>query len=168
MSYIIKTRLDGDETYYFYKFCRKVYQDQKTPAFREDIESAYVFDTKERAYRMMSIIAGLYPALNMEIEEVTEPVKTLRGPDGYVPLENTIDAMLSADFRHRLWAEYEQLNTRRHKLKELRKKMSEHAEAVELLAIDAQITHMHSYMIDLLDRCRLNDIDLTEVEKELT
>lgn len=166
MSYIIKT-MNGDTPLYFYKLCRKVYQDKATPAFRGAITDAYVFDTQERAYRMMAIISGLGTGLKLELDE-TPKTSSLRGEDGYVPLEKTVDAMLSDDPALRLWAEYEQLNTRRHKLKEYRKSLDGlSTDPAELEVIDEQIAHMHSYMIDLLTRCEYEGIDLTEVEKTL-
>jgi hypothetical protein len=68
-----------------------------------------------------------------------------------------------------MWAEYEQLNTRRHRLKEYRKSLDGlSTDPAEMEVIDEQIAHMHSYMIDLLTRCELEGIDLTEVEKKLT
>lgn len=165
MGYVIRT-MNGDTPTYFCKLCRKVYKDTAVPDFREEIEDAYVFDTKERAYRMMAIISSLDTGINLELDE-TPKARGLRGEDGYVPLEKTVKAMLSGDFKQRLWAEYEQLNTRRHKLKERRNKLSQYADPGDLLVMDAQIIHMHSYMIDLLDQCRLHGIDLTEVEKGL-
>ena len=166
MSYIIRT-MNGDTPLYFYKLCRKVYQDKATPAFRENISDAYVFDTKERAYRMMAIISGLGTGLNLELDE-TPKTGSLRGEDGYVLLEKTVEAMLSKDHVIRMWAEYEQLNTRRHKLKEYRKSLDGlSTDPAELEVVDAQIAHMHSYMIDLLTRCEFAGIDLTEVEKTL-
>ena len=166
MSYILKT-YNGDIPLYFYKLCRKVYQSKVTPAFQEDIADAYVFDTKERAYRMMSIISGLHLGLHLELEELKENT-SLRGPDGYVPLKNTVHAMLSDVFRKRLWAEYEQLNTRRRALKEYRAHLgNDKADPAELAVIDEQIEHMHDYMIDLLTRCEFAGVDLDKVEKEV-
>lgn len=164
MSYILKT-YNGDTPIYFYKLCRKVYQDEETPAFREEIENAYVFDTKERAYRMMALIAGKYPEVHLELEEIEAP--KLRGEDGYVPLEKTVKAMLSDKNSHRLWAEYEQLNTRRHLLKEVRAMVPDGCENTMTMLMDEQIRHMHFYMLDLLNRCNELGIDLDEVEKEI-
>lgn len=163
MSCIIKTYNEGTPIY-FHKLCRRVYQQEKTPAFRGEIEDAYVFDSVERAERMKSLILERYPDIKLEIEQLS-----LRGPDGFVPLENTVNAMLSEDFRHRLWAEYEQLNTRRHKLKEYRKKLmeSDDSDPLEVEVVTDQIDAMHTYMIAILDRCRLFSIDLAEVEKEI-
>ena len=160
MSCIIKTYNEGTPIY-FHKLCRRVYQQEKTPAFRGEIEDAYVFDSVERAERMKSLILERYPDINLEIEELS-----LRGPDGYVPLEKTVNAMLSEDFRHRLWAEYEQLNTRRHQLKEYRKKLMD-SDPLKVEAVTDQIDAMHTYMISILDRCWLLKIDLAEVEKEI-
>lgn len=166
MNYVIKT-YNGDRPLYFYKLCRKVYQYKVTPAFQEDIADAYVFDTKDRAYRIMSIISGLHPELHLELEELKENT-SLRGPDGYVPLKNTVRAMLSNDFRRRLWAEYEQLNTRRHALKKYRAHLDkDKADPAELVVIDEQLKHMHAYMIDILTRCKFAGVDLDEVEKEV-
>lgn len=165
MSYIIKSMSEG-KPYYFYKLCRRVYQNLKTPAFYEDIDHAYIFDTKERAYRMMSIIANRYPSIHLELEEI-EDHHSLRGPDGYVPLENTVDAMLSDFPDRRLWAEYEQLNTRHHRLKEYRKGLDENlTNPAKLSEIDEQLANMHGYMVSLLMRCDHEGIDLDEVEKK--
>lgn len=162
MSYVIKADNEGTPLY-FYKMYRRVYQQKQTPAFQEDIQDAYVFDSVERAERMKDIIHDRHPDLKLEIEKLS-----LRGPDGYVPLEKTINAMLSDDFRHRLWAEYEQLNTRRHQLKLYRKEQCEKGTGDFLIGIlNEQVNHMQDYMLDILDRCRLLDIDLTEVEKEI-
>lgn len=164
MSFILKT-YNGDKPLYFYKLCRRVYHDQRTPAFKEEIEDAYVFDTRERACNMLTLICGMHPELTLEVEELKH---NLRGPDGYVPLENTVKAMLSEDMHHRLWAEYEQLNTRRHLLKEYRKQLNETmATPYEKDLADEQIKSMHDYMISILDRCRFMGIDLSEVEKEI-
>lgn len=163
MSYIIKT-YDGDKPLYFYKLCRKVYQQDGTPAFREDLVDAYVFSRKDEAYHVMGEIAKNYPEVHLELEEIPEK-GTLRDSDGYVPLEKTVEAMLSGNPAERIWAEYEQLNTRRHKLKEYRKTIELDAGPIELEMIDEQIAHMHSYMIDLLTRCEYKKIDLTKAEK---
>ena len=162
MSYVIKIE-DSGKALYFYKLCRRVYQEE-VPAFREDIEDAYVFDTMAHAKLMRDRILEGYPHLRkLEIEKLS-----LRGPDGYVPLENTVKAMLSDDFRKRLWAEYEQLNTRRHQLKMYRKEQCNNGlEPRKLQILTDQINHMQNYMLDILDRCRLLRIDLTEVEKEI-
>ena len=162
MSYVIKADNEGTPLY-FYKMCRRVYRQEQTPAFQEDIEDAYVFDSAERAERMKDIIHERHPDLKLEIEKLS-----LRGPDGYVPLEKTVNAMLSDDFRHRLWAEYEQLNTRRHQLKLYRKEQCEKgADDFLIHILNEQVNHMQDYMLGILDRCRLLDIDLTEVEKEI-
>ena len=162
MSYVIKADNEGTPLY-FYKMCRRVYRQEQTPAFQEDIEDAYVFDSAERAERMKDIIHERHPDLKLEIEKLS-----LRGPDGYVPLEKTVNAMLSDDFRHRLWAEYEQLNTRRHQLKLYRKEQCEEgADDFLIHILNEQVNHMQDYMLGILDRCRLLDIDLTEVEKEI-
>lgn len=165
MSFILKT-YNGDKPLYYYKMCRKVYKQEETPAFREEIEDAYVFDTRERACNMLTLICGMHPELTLEVEELKSP--SLRGEDGYVPLEKTVKAMLSEDLHERLWAEYEQLNTRRHLLKEYRKQLNEaRAARYEKDLVDEQIKAMHEYMIAILDRCRLMDIDLNKVEKEI-
>ena len=162
MSYVIKANNEGTPLY-FYKMCRRVYRQEQTPAFQEYIEDAYVFDSAERAERMKDIIHERHPDLKLEIEKLS-----LRGPDGYVPLEKTVNAMLSDDFRHRLWAEYEQLNTRRHQLKLYRKEQCEKgADDLLIHILNDQVNHMHSYMLDILNLCWLLDIDLTEVEKEI-
>lgn len=162
MSYVIKANNEGMPLY-FYKMCRRVYRQEQTPAFQEDIEDAYVFDSVERAERMKDIIHERHPDLKLEIEKIS-----LRGPDGYVPLEKTVNAMLSDDFRHRLWAEYEQLNTRRHQLKLYRKEQCEKgADDFLIHILNEQVNHMQDYMLSILDRCRLLDIDLEEVEKEI-
>lgn len=162
MSCVLKTDNNG-QTLYFYKMCRRVYQQKQTPAFQEDIQDAYVFDSVERAERMKGLITERYPDLKLEIEKLS-----LRGPDGYVPLEKTVKAMLSDDFRHRLWAEYEQLNTRRHQLKMYRKEQCEKGADDFLIDIlNDQVNHMQDYMLGILDRCKLLGIDLTEVEKEI-
>ena len=162
MSYIIKADNEGMPLY-FHKMCRRVYRQEQTPAFQEDIEDAYVFDSVERAERMKGIILERYPDINLEIEELSS-----RGPDGYVPLEKTVKAMLSDDFRHRLWAEYEQLNTRRHQLKLYRKEQCvKGADDSMIHMLNDQVNHMHSYMLDILNRCWLLGIDLEEVEKEI-
>lgn len=162
MSCIIKTYNNGTPIY-LHNLCRRVYQQETTPTFREKIEDAYVFDSVERAERMKSIIHKRYPEIKLEIEALS-----LRGPDGYVPLENTVNAMLSEDFRHRLWAEYEQLNTRRHQLKLYRKEQCEKgADDFLIHILNEQVNHMQSYMLDILDRCRVLRIDLEEVEKEI-
>lgn len=164
MGYIIRT-MNGDTPLYFYKLCRPLYQQNRLPAFREDISDAYVFDTKERAYRMMAVISSLGTGINLELDE-TLKTSGLRGEDGYIPLEKTVDAMLSDDPALRLWAEYEQLNTRRHRLKEYRKSLV-NTDPAELEVIDEQITNMHNYMVNLLVRCEYEGIDLTKVEKTL-
>lgn len=162
MSCILKVN-DNGKTFYFYKMCRRVYQQEQTPAFHEDIEDAYVFDSVERAERMKDIIHEHHPDLKLEIKKLS-----LRGPDGYVPLEKTVNAMLSDDFRHRLWAEYEQLNTRRHQLKLYRKEQCEEGADDSLIdVLNYQVNHMQNYMLDILDRCRVLRIDLEEVEKEI-
>lgn len=162
MSYVIKIE-DSGKALYFYKLCRRVYQEE-VPAFREDIEDAYVFDTMAHAKLMRDRILEGYPHLRkLEIEKLS-----LRGPDGYVPLEKTVKAMLSDDFRHRLWAEYEQLNTRRHQLKLYRKEQCEKgADDFLIHILNEQVNHMQSYMLDILGRCEFLDINLTEVEKEI-
>ena len=162
MSYVIKADNEGTPLY-FYKMGRRVYRQEQTPAFKKDIEDAYVFDSAERAERMKDIIHERHPDLKLEIEKLS-----LRGPDGYVPLEKTVNAMLSDDFRHRLWAEYEQLNTRRHQLKLYRKEQCEKgADDLLIHILNDQVNHMHSYMLDILNLCWFLDIDLTEVEKEI-
>lgn len=162
MSYVIKADNEGTPLY-FYKMCRRVYRQKQTPAFKKDIEDAYVFDSAERAERMKDIIHERHPDLKLEIEKLS-----LRGPDGYVPLEKTVNGMLSDDFRHRLWAEYEQLNTRRHQLKLYRKELCENgADDFQIQNLNEQVNHMQGYMLDILDRCRLMGIDLEEVEKEI-
>ena len=162
MSYVIKADNEGTPLY-FYKMCRRVYRQEHTPAFKKDIEDAYVFDSAERAERMKDIIHERHPDLKLEIEKLSQ-----RGPDGYVPLEKTVNAMLSDDFRHRLWAEYEQLNTRRHQLKLYRKEQCEEgADEFLIHILNEQVNHMQDYMLGILDRCRLLGIDLTEVEKEI-
>lgn len=170
MSYIIKT-YDGNKPLYFYRMCRRVYQQDETPAFREDLADARIFVMKDDAYRMMATIAESHPEIHLELEKVQLEMEeipeksSLRDSDGYVSLENTVAAMLSDDPAERLWAEYEQLNTRRHKLKEYRKRIEQSADHVELEMLDEQIAHMHRYMIDLLTRCEFKKIDLTKVEK---
>lgn len=166
MSYIIKT-YNGDTPLYFYMLCRPMYQQTRRPAFREDIADAHVFDNKDRAYRMMALISAINSDVKLELEEIHGET-AVRGEDGYVPLEKTVKAMLSDDPAVRMWAEYEQLNTRRHKLKEYRKSLDGlSTDPAEMEVIDEQIAHMHSYMIDLLTRCEFEGIDLTEVEKTL-
>lgn len=166
MSYIIKT-YNGDTPLYFYRLCRPMYQQTRRPAFREDIADAHVFDNKDRAYRMMALISAIHSDIKLELEEIRGET-VVRGEDGYVPLEKTVKAMLSNDPAVRMWAEYEQLNTRRHKLKEYRKSLDGlSTDPAKMEVIDEQIAHMHSYMIDLLTRCEFEGIDLTEVEKTL-
>ena len=166
MSYIIKT-YDGDKVLYFYKMCRKVYTPDETPAFREDLADAHIFAMKDEAYLVMAQIAKIDPDVHLELEEIAKK-SSLRDLDGYVPLKNTVAAMLSDDHAERIWAEYQQLNTRRHKLKEHRNSLKRLcANPVELKMIDEQIDHMFSYMMDLLTRCEFEGINLSEVEKGL-
>lgn len=163
MRYVIKT-YDRDKTLYFYKTIRKPYKQDETPAFRTKIEEAQVFDNKLEAVKMLIVLRALYPGIYFDLEKT----KGFRGPDGYVPLKNTVRAMLSNDFRRRLWAEYEQLNTRRHALKEYRAHLDkDKADPAELVVIDEQLKHMHDYMLDLLTRCEFTGVDLDEVEKEV-
>lgn len=162
MSYVIKTDNEGMPLY-FYKMRWISFRREETPVFQEDIEDAEVFDSVEQAESMMDIIHESHPDLKLEIEQLS-----LRGLDGYVPLENTVDAMLSDDYKHRLWAEYEQLNTRRHQLKLYRKAQCEKGADDSLIhMLNDQVNHMHSYMLDILNRCWLLGIDLEEVEKEI-
>jgi len=165
MAYILKT-YDGEKPMYFYKMCRWVYQNKQIPAFRDDIEDALIFDSKAEAYYTMADIARNYPEVDLQLEKIKE-VYRLRGEDGYVPLEKTAAAMCSDDFRERIWAEYEQLNTRRHELKEYRKRLSKGGNPKHLELLDKQINDMHDYMMDLLNRCNFEGIDLDEVEKEI-
>jgi hypothetical protein len=163
MSYVIKTYA-RDKNLYFYKRVRKPYKQEETPAFCEKIKDAQVFADKLEAVKMIIILRALCPGLDFDLEKT----KSLRGPDGYIPLKNTVPAMLSRDFRKRIWAEYEQLNTRRHALKEYRAHLDkDKADPAELVVVDEQLEHMHEYMIDLLTRCEFAGVDLDEVEKEV-
>ena len=163
MSYVIKT-YDRDKTLYFSKMVRNPYKQKVTPAFREEIDAAQVFADKMEAMKEMIALMALCHGLDFDLEKIND----LRGPDGYVPLKNTVHAMLSDDFRKRLWAEFEQLNTRRHALKEYRAHLDkDKADPAELVVIDEQIEHMHDYMIDLLTRCEFAGVDLDKVEKEV-
>ena len=162
MSYIIKT-YDRDKTLYFHRMCRRVYRDTETPAFQTEIGEAYIFDTKERAYRMMAQISERYPEVHLELEEIKAP--GLRGEDGYVPLEKTASAMTSNRTIQRIWAEYEQVNTRQHNLEEYAKTLSPDEKMFSL--VEEQIEAMGRYMFCILERCKLMGIDLDKVEKTI-
>ena len=166
MNYILVSK-DVDGEYYFRHWCRHVpgRNGENTPVFSEEHDDAYVFDTVERAKRMAGLINHKYPGVKVEVVELDDDVDTLR-VDGYVPLEKTVDAMCSDDFRVRLWAEYEQANTRRANLKKKRdESVKESKLYIELM--DEQIKAMHDYMLTILARCEALGIDLDEVEKEI-
>lgn len=173
MKYVIKN--DHGDGVYFKRMCTNVpgREGLNTPAFIETIDAAYVFDNAERALRMMGLISKLYPQMGLSlvpIEEEAEP--TIRDYTGYVPLEKTVDAMVSDDYRKRLWAEYEQVNTRRARLKRRmqryeRKPYKTLEDDPEYRAMLAQINAMHDYMLAILNRCEAIGVDLDKVEKEI-
>ena len=134
-----------------------------TPNFKKSIKEAQFYDTREEATCALEAIEDACPDLAVHVKQINDDKLSLRGKDGYVPLVNTTKAMCSFDYEERLWAEYEQLNTRRHKLKEALA-LGNINDPKEREIVEEQIRHMHSYMIDLLARLNLMDSDLNEIE----
>lgn len=174
MKYVIKN--DHGDGVYFHQMCKEVpgREGLDTPTFHESIDEAYVFDNAERTLRMMGLISKLYPLMGLTMVPVNEALSetSLRDRDGYVPLEKTMDAMVSDDFRERLWAEYEQANTRRARLKRRmerfkRKPYKTVEDDPEYAAMKDQAEAMHQYMLAILNRCEAMDLDLDAVEKKI-
>lgn len=79
-------------------------------------------------------------------------------------LKDTVEAMLSKDYKERFKAEYNQLNIRLNKLRDMIEKYEagkldfKPTTPIDILKIQAW--HMSAYKVMLIDRARIESIDI--------